>query len=35
MATGSLLDDYLKKKVPGYTPGSLSKETVAFAAASV
>jgi glycine hydroxymethyltransferase len=33
MATGSLLDDYLKKKVPGYTPGTLSKETVAFAAA--
>ena len=33
MATGSLLDDYLKKKLPGYTPGTLSKETVAFAAA--
>jgi hypothetical protein len=29
----SFLDDYLKSKVPGYTPGGLSTETVAFAAA--
>ena len=33
MATGSLLDDYLKAKVPGYKPGSLSSDTLAFAAA--
>jgi glycine hydroxymethyltransferase len=33
MPVGSLLDDYLKKKLPGYTPGSLSLDTVAFAAA--
>jgi glycine hydroxymethyltransferase len=32
-STGSLLDEYLKKKLPGYAPGSLSLETVAFAAA--
>src|SRR5262249_14094858 len=31
--TGSLLDDYLKAKVPGYKPGSLSSDTLAFAAA--
>ena len=31
--TNSLLDRYLKKKLPGYTPGSLSLETVGFAAA--
>jgi glycine hydroxymethyltransferase len=29
----SLLDEYLKKKLPGYVPGRLSTETVAFAAA--
>ena len=29
----SFLDTYLKSKVPGYSPGSLSTETVAFAAA--
>src|SRR5215831_11517432 len=33
MSTGSLLDDYLKAKVPGYEPGSLSSDTLAFAAA--
>ena len=33
MPTDSLLDRYLKSKLPGYTPGSLSTETVAFAAA--
>ena len=33
MSTSSLLDAYLKKQLPGYTPGSLSTETVAFAAA--
>jgi glycine hydroxymethyltransferase len=33
MPIGSLLDEYLKKKVPGYKPGALSLETVAFAAA--
>ena len=33
MPTGSLLDDYLKAKVPGYKPGSLSPDTLAFAAA--
>jgi len=33
MPTSSLLDDYLKRKLPGYTAGSLSLETVAFAAA--
>jgi glycine hydroxymethyltransferase len=33
MTATSLLDQYLKRKVPGYTPGSLSTETVAFAAA--
>jgi glycine hydroxymethyltransferase len=33
MPTGSLLDDYLRRKLPGYTAGSLSVETVAFAAA--
>jgi glycine hydroxymethyltransferase len=33
MPQGSFLDAYLKKKVPGYTPGALSTETVAFAAA--
>lgn len=33
MPKTSLLDDYLKKKVPGYQAGSLSAETVAFAAA--
>jgi glycine hydroxymethyltransferase len=33
MTTESLLDGYLKRKLPGYTPGSLSPETVAFAAA--
>jgi glycine hydroxymethyltransferase len=32
MAT-SFLDGYLKSKVPGYSPGTLSTETVAFAAA--
>jgi len=31
--TGSFLDTYLKKKLPGYAPGTLSQETVAFAAA--
>jgi glycine hydroxymethyltransferase len=31
--TDSLLDRYLQQKVPGYKPGSLSPETVAFAAA--
>lgn len=29
----SLLDEYLKKKIPGFKEGSLSPETVAFAAA--
>ena len=29
----NFLDTYLKSKVPGYSPGSLSTETVAFAAA--
>ncbi len=33
MPTRSLLDDYLKAKVPGYKPGSLSSDTLAFAAA--
>jgi glycine hydroxymethyltransferase len=33
MPKTSLLDDYLKKKIPGYEGGSLSEETVAFAAA--
>src|SRR5215831_1391315 len=33
MPTGSLLDDYLKAKVPGYQPGSISSDTLAFAAA--
>jgi glycine hydroxymethyltransferase len=33
MPASSFLDAYLKKKVPGYSPGSLSAETVAFAAA--
>src|SRR4051812_14044380 len=33
MPTGSLLDDYLKAKVPGYKTGSLSPDTLAFAAA--
>jgi glycine hydroxymethyltransferase len=33
MSRSSLLDSYLKKKVPGYKEGSLSEETVAFAAA--
>jgi len=33
MTTRSLLDHYLKKKLPGYEAGSLSTETVAFAAA--
>jgi len=33
MPTDSLLDRYLKAKLPGYAPGSLSTETVAFAAA--
>jgi glycine hydroxymethyltransferase len=33
MPKNSLLDDYLKKKIPGYKEGSLSEETVAFAAA--
>jgi glycine hydroxymethyltransferase len=33
MAMDSLLDKYLKDKVPGYRPGSLSTDTVAFAAA--
>ena len=33
MAEGSFLDAYLKKKLPGYTPGTLSTDTVAFAAA--
>jgi glycine hydroxymethyltransferase len=31
--TTSLLDRYLTQKLPGYAPGSLSTETVAFAAA--
>jgi glycine hydroxymethyltransferase len=31
--TSSLLDQYLGKKIPGYKPGSLSTDTVAFAAA--
>jgi glycine hydroxymethyltransferase len=33
MPVGSMLDDYLKAKVPGYTRGSLSSDTLAFAAA--
>jgi glycine hydroxymethyltransferase len=33
MPTGSFLDAYLTKKLPGYTPGALSTDTVAFAAA--
>jgi len=33
MASESLLDRYLEKHVPGYVAGSLSTETVAFAAA--
>ncbi|HEX2678640.1 MAG TPA: hypothetical protein VHM19_18435, partial [Polyangiales bacterium] len=33
MAHPSHLDTYLRTKIPGYTPGSLSSETVAFAAA--
>src|SRR5262245_13187103 len=33
MSRSSLLDSYLKKKVPGYRAGSLSEDTVAFAAA--
>ena len=33
MSTHSLLDRYLQQRVPGYVPGSLSTETVAFAAA--
>jgi glycine hydroxymethyltransferase len=33
MPTGSFLDAYLKKKLPGYAPGTLSTDTVAFAAA--
>jgi glycine hydroxymethyltransferase len=33
MAMDSLLDNYLKDKVPGYRPGSLSPDTLAFAAA--
>ena len=33
MPTASLLDRYLKTKLPGYEAGSLSIETVAFAAA--
>jgi glycine hydroxymethyltransferase len=32
-ATSSLLDRYLERKLPGYKAGSLSTETVAFAAA--
>jgi glycine hydroxymethyltransferase len=31
--TGSLLDQYLGKKIPGYKAGSVSTDTVAFAAA--
>jgi glycine hydroxymethyltransferase len=31
--TAKLLDHYLAQKLPGYVPGSLSTETVAFAAA--
>ena len=33
MAKESLLDRYLEKMIPGYTPGRLSSESVAFAAA--
>ncbi len=33
MTVGSLLDHYLKKKMPSYVPGTLSLETLAFAAA--
>src|SRR5690242_19425346 len=33
MAQSSHLDTYLRSKVPGYQAGSLSPETVAFAAA--
>jgi len=33
MAQSSHLDTYLKSKLPGYQPGSLSPETLAFAAA--
>ncbi len=33
MSDGSFLDRYLQAKIPGYVPGRLSTETVAFAAA--
>ena len=33
MRGGSRLDRYLGKALPGYVPGTLSSETVAFAAA--